>query len=61
MSELLNGTVHGLLRKYKGFWKNGKQHGEGEFFNINTNSWRKGEWEEGKRIRWIDEEVEEEN
>ena len=48
-------------RKYKGFWKNGKQHGEGEFFNINTNSWRKGEWEEGKRIRWIDEEVEEEN
>jgi len=39
---------------YKGEWKNGKQHGIGEVFNPNTNKWKKGYWEEGKRIKWID-------
>lgn len=39
-------------RKYKGFWKNGKQHGEGEFFHIKENCWKKGVWMEGKRVRW---------
>jgi hypothetical protein len=42
-------------RKYKGYWKNGKQHGEGEFFNPNTMQWRKGIWDDGKRVRWINE------
>lgn len=41
-------------RKYKGHWKNGKQHGEGEFFQSTTNQWRKGIWDDGKRVRWIE-------
>jgi hypothetical protein len=42
-------------RKYKGYWKNGKQHGEGEFFNNTNNSqWRRGIWDDGKRVRWIE-------
>ena len=40
-------------RKYKGKWKNGKQHGEGEFFNPKDNTWKKGLWNDGKRVRWI--------
>ncbi len=47
--------LNGLTEENKGFWKNGKQNGKGEFYNANTNSWRKGEWENGKRIKWIDE------
>jgi hypothetical protein len=43
-------------RKYKGNWKNGKQHGEGEFFPSNGKNWKKGIWENGKRIKWIKEE-----
>ena len=39
-------------RMYKGMWKMGKQHGEGLFFNIDSNSWQKGIWDEGKRVRW---------
>jgi len=39
-------------RKYKGMWKNGKQHGEGEFFHPKENSWKRGIWNEGKRVRW---------
>ena len=39
-------------RKYQGMWKNGKQHGEGEFFNPKENSWKRGIWNEGKRVRW---------
>lgn len=39
-------------RKYKGSWKNGKQHGEGEFFNPKDNAWKKGVWQEGKRVQW---------
>ena len=38
---------------YEGMWKNGKQHGEGTFFNIESNTWNKGVWDEGKRVRWI--------
>ena len=37
---------------YKGLWKNGKQHGEGEMFNPKDNAWKKGFWNEGKRVRW---------
>ena len=42
-------------RKYKGFWKNGKQHGEGFFYVPKKNIWKKGIWENGKRVKWIDE------
>ncbi len=35
-------------------WKMGKQNGEGRFFNVETNTWRKGIWEEGKRVRLIE-------
>ena len=55
--EFLNGNINLTSRadgrKYKGYWKNGKQHGEGEFFNNNTQQWRKGIWDDGKRVRWI--------
>ena len=42
-------------KKYKGYWKNGKQHGEGMLYNIKNKSWRKGIWDNGKRIKWIKE------
>ena len=40
-------------KKYKGEWKNGKQHGFGEYYDPNEDKWRKGVWEYGKRIKWI--------
>lgn len=39
---------------YRGFWKNGKQHGEGELFSNINKKWKKGIWNEGKRIKWVD-------
>jgi hypothetical protein len=42
-------------RKYRGFWQHGKQHGEGEFSNNSEMTWRKGLWENGKRVRWLSE------
>ena len=39
-------------RIYKGLWKNGKQHGEGKVFYPKDNVWKKGFWNEGKRVRW---------
>jgi hypothetical protein len=42
-------------RKYKGMWKNGKQHGEGEFWHPKENSWKRGIWNDGKRVRWTNE------
>jgi hypothetical protein len=42
-------------RKYKGKWKNGKQHGEGEFYNPKDATWKKGIWNDGKRVRWLTE------
>ena len=42
-------------KKYKGFWKNGKQHGEGMLYSVKAKAWRKGIWENGKRIKWIKE------
>ena len=46
-------------KKYKGEWKNGKQHGLGEYFNVNTKTWRKGMWEFGRRKKWLDEDEDE--
>jgi hypothetical protein len=38
---------------YRGYWKDGKQHGEGEF-SSSTISWRKGLWEDGHRVKWLE-------
>lgn len=38
-------------RIYDGEWKNGKQHGKGLY--IKYGEQRYGEWDNGKRIRWI--------
>ena len=48
-------------RKYKGYWLDGRQNGEGMFYNVNQQKWRMGYWENGKRVRWIEEEKEKEN
>ena len=40
-------------KKYKGEWKDGKQNGEGELFNPKDNTWKKGIWANGKRVKWI--------
>ena len=53
--EFLNGIFQFFYsfradgRKYKGFWKNGKQNGEGDFFNPKNNEWKKGIWVDGKK------------
>lgn len=39
-------------RKYKGYWKNGKQHGEGEFYQPDQKIWKKGVWSDGRRVSW---------
>ena len=44
-------------RKYKGSWKDGKQHGEGLFYIADKKIWKKGIWNNGKRIKWIDENI----
>ena len=48
-------------KKYKGYWKNGKQNGIGEFYDPEKDIWKKGEWENGKRMRWIINETNDEN
>ena len=35
-------------------WANGKQHGKGTFISPLGHT-REGVWEEGKRIKWLDE------
>ncbi|CAD8123180.1 unnamed protein product [Paramecium sonneborni] len=39
-------------RKYSGQWEFGKQHGIGEYFNGQIN--KKGQWNQGKRLKWLD-------
>jgi hypothetical protein len=39
---------------YEGFWKNGKQDGEGKLYNPQEKIWKKGIWQNGKRITWIE-------
>ena len=43
-------------RKYEGWWHNGKQHGLGTYTDQNKKSIKFGLWENGKRIKWFDEE-----
>jgi len=38
-------------KKYIGNWEHGKQHGRGTFFTNNKS--REGEWNCGKRVKWI--------
>ena len=35
-------------------WLNGKQHGEGAYYDVNGAA-KRGLWDNGKRIKWIDE------
>ena len=55
--ELLNGLMEKFEwangKIYKGYWKNGKQDGEGEFYFPSDRKWKKGIWKEGKRVKWI--------
>ena len=41
-------------RQYRGGWDNGKQHGIGFFLKLGQSHEKEGEWNEGKRIRWVD-------
>jgi len=41
-------------RSYKGNWKNGKQHGDGEFLYDDKKGWKKGVWNDGKRTSWVE-------
>ena len=42
-------------KKYRGYWSNGKQNGEGEFYNEQTKTWRKCLVQNGRRVKWLDE------
>ena len=39
-------------KRYKGKWKRGKQHGEGAIYEPSLREWKKGEWYEGRRVKW---------
>ena len=38
-------------KKYRGEWKNDLRHGQGEKYSPDDNIWKKGVWENGKRIK----------
>ena len=42
-------------RKYEGTFLGGKQHGMGYYYPLGFDK-RKGRWDNGKRIAWLDEE-----
>ena len=39
---------------YDGGWKNGKQHGVGTFTDSKKGIKKRGLWEQGQRVQWID-------
>ncbi len=39
-------------RKYEGYWREGKQHGEGNYYTA-KGKMRRGQWENGKRVAWL--------
>lgn len=43
-------------KRYEGYWRDGKQNGKGKYI-LQDGSIRSGVWEDGKRIRWDDEET----
>ena len=42
-------------RKYEGWWSKGKQHGLGTYMDFNQGKVKYGLWENGKRVKWFDE------
>ena len=38
-------------RAYRGFWREGRQHGFGVYSELGVEE--RGEWEEGKLLRWL--------
>ena len=45
-------------RCYDGEWKNGRQHGVGKYTTQSGKVSRSGMWNEGKRVKWLDDEGE---
>ena len=43
-------------RKYEGYWHKGKQHGLGIYTGSDGSSVKYGIWENGKRLKWFDDE-----
>jgi hypothetical protein len=48
-------TSVNYIMRYEGNWKDGKQHGKGKYI-LPDKSIRCGIWDDGKRLRWDDEE-----
>ena len=44
-------------RRYEGYWSNGKQHGLGKYIIPKEGIKKHGLWEDGKRIKWFDDET----
>jgi hypothetical protein len=44
-------------RKYEGWWHKSKQHGLGTYTDSSKNTIKYGLWENGKRIKWFDEQA----
>ena len=42
-------------RKYEGWWHKGKQHGIGKYVDDKQIKVKYGLWENGKRLKWFDE------
>ena len=42
-------------RRYEGWWSKGKQHGLGTYLDPTKGKMKLGLWENGKRMRWFDE------
>jgi len=38
-------------RKYRGYWHNGKRHGDGEFYKPKRGIWKKGVWVDDIQLR----------
>ena len=41
-------------KQYKGYWKNGRQHGKGQYFDPSDQIWKRGIWDYGKKVKWLD-------
>ena len=44
-------------RKYEGYWNKGKQHGLGIYEGSDKKNVKYGIWDNGKRMKWFDEET----
>lgn len=43
-------------RKFRGNWLKNKENGIGEFLENGESNWKKGEWQRGSLVAWLDEE-----